>query len=63
MNTSTVFKFPSVIRRLHDGTIASYRDTFRLLLHFAKNRCGKSPSDLNLTDLDAPLISAFLDDL
>src|SRR5688572_9362126 len=27
-------------------TIASYRDTFRLLLHFAKNRCGKSPSDL-----------------
>lgn len=50
-------------RQASPHTIASYRDTFRLLLNFAKNRCGKSPSDLNLTDLDAPLISAFLDDL
>lgn len=52
-----------VQRQASPHTIASYRDTFRLLLRFAKNRCGKSPSDLNLTDLDAPLISAFLNDL
>ena len=35
-------------------TIASYRDTFRLLLGFAKSRLGKEPSKLLLTDLDAP---------
>jgi integrase/recombinase XerD len=50
-------------RQASPHTIASYRDTFRLLLKFAQKQCGKSPSRLNLTDLDAPLISAFLDDL
>ena len=50
-------------RQASPHTIASYRDTFRLLLNFAQKRCGKSPSCLNLTDLDAPLISAFLDNL
>jgi integrase/recombinase XerD len=50
-------------RQASPHTIASYRDTFRLLLNFAKNKCGKSPSSLNLTDLDAPVITAFLDDL
>lgn len=44
-------------------TIASYRDTFRLLLAFAQVRLGKPPSQLDLADLDAPFISAFLDDL
>ena len=50
-------------RQASPHTIASYRDTFRLLLNFAHEQCGKSPSSLNLTDLDAPLISAFLDTL
>ena len=50
-------------RQASPHTIASYRDTFRLLLNFAQKQCGKSPSGLNLTDLDAPLVSAFLDDL
>ena len=50
-------------RQASPHTIASYRDTFRLLLNFVQRRSGKSPSSLNLTDLDAPLISAFLDDL
>jgi integrase/recombinase XerD len=50
-------------RRASSHTIASYRDTFRLLLNFVQKRSGKSPSSLNLTDLDAPSISAFLDDL
>ena len=44
-------------------TIASYRDTFCQLLKFAQARLHKLPSDLDLRDLDAPLISAFLDEL
>jgi integrase/recombinase XerD len=42
-------------------TIISYRQTFRQLLGFAQERCKKPPSQLALEDLDAPLISAFLD--
>ena len=44
-------------------TIAAYRDTFRLLLCFAQKRTGKQPSALQIEDLDAPLITAFLDHL
>lgn len=44
-------------------TIAAYRDTFRLLLSFTQRRTGTQPSKLELEDLDAPLISAFLDHL
>jgi integrase/recombinase XerD len=50
-------------RRVSPHTIASYRDTFSLLLAFAQHRTGKPPSRLKLEDLDAPLISAFLDHL
>jgi integrase/recombinase XerD len=42
-------------------TIAAYRATMRLLLRFAAQRVGKQPSKLDLEDLDAPLIGAFLD--
>lgn len=42
-------------------TVAAYRDTFRLLLGFAQRRIGKSPSHLDIVDLDARLIGAFLD--
>jgi site-specific recombinase XerD len=42
-------------------TIASYRDTFRLLLHFAQQHLRKAPSQLALGDVDAPLVLAFLD--
>jgi integrase/recombinase XerD len=41
-------------------TIAAYRDTFRLLLRFAHDQTGKQPFDLDIDDLDAPLIGAFL---
>ena len=41
-------------------TIAAYRDTFRLLLRFAQKQTGKQPFQLDLEDLDAPLIGAFL---
>jgi integrase/recombinase XerD len=44
-------------------TIAGYRDTWRLLLSFASQRIGKNPCQLDIADLDAPLIAAFLDHL
>ena len=44
-------------------TIASYRDTFKLLLRYAEQRTGRTPSALTLHDLDAPLVLAFLDHL
>lgn len=44
-------------------TITGYRTTFRLLLAFATTRTGRTPSALDITDLDAPLIGAFLDHL
>jgi site-specific recombinase XerD len=50
-------------RKASSHTIASYRDTFRLLLKFAEKRARKPASLLNLEDLSATLISAFLDDL
>ena len=44
-------------------TIASYRDTFRLLLCSAAERTGKQPCELDFDDLGAPLIGAFLNHL
>lgn len=44
-------------------TVASYRDTFRLFLLFVRARTGKSPSELDFSDLDVELIEAFLRDL
>lgn len=41
-------------------TIASYRDSFELLLRFAERRTKRAPSALMLSDLDAPMILAFL---
>lgn len=45
------------------NTVAAYRDTFRLLLAFATERLGRPPSALDIADLDAPLIGAFLEHL
>lgn len=50
-------------RHASPHTIASYRDTFRLLLLFAKTQLKKLPWQLSLQDLDAPFIGAFLDQL
>ena len=44
-------------------TVASYRDTFRLLLRFFQERRRKPATSLTLADLDAPTILAFLADL
>jgi site-specific recombinase XerD len=50
-------------KQVSPHTIASYRDTFRLLLDFAQKQLHKQPSSLGLQDLDTPLIAAFLGDL
>jgi site-specific recombinase XerD len=50
-------------RQASPHTIAGYRDCFRLLLHFAKERLGNTPSKLRVEDLDAPFIGLFLDHL
>ena len=50
-------------RQASAHTIASYRDTFRMLLQFTQKRLHKAPSALALEDIDAPLVAAFLDDL
>jgi len=50
-------------RQASPHTIASYRDTFCLLLRFAQQRLHKAPSTLTLEDLDAPFLSAFLEHL
>ena len=47
-------------RNASPQTIAAYRDTFRLLLRFAHEQTGKQPFQLDIDDLDAPLIGAFL---
>jgi integrase/recombinase XerD len=44
-------------------TVASYRDTFRLLLGYIQRTRRKQPSALTLADLDAPTITAFLQHL
>jgi integrase/recombinase XerD len=44
-------------------TIASYRDTFELLLRYLERRTGRTPSALTLQSLDAPAVLSFLDHL
>ena len=50
-------------RRASPNTVAAYRDAWRLLLRFARDRTGKAPNQLEVADLDASLISAFLEHL
>jgi len=51
-----------LIARRHASprTVASYRDTLTLLLGYAHQRSGKLPAQLDLGDLDAVLVGAFL---
>jgi integrase/recombinase XerD len=50
-------------KRVSHNTVCSYRDTFRLLLVFTKKHLRKAPSKLMLADINAELVSAFLNDL
>jgi site-specific recombinase XerD len=47
-------------RHASGHTIAAYRDTFRLLLTYVQNETGKTPSALDISDLDAARIGGFL---
>ena len=50
-------------RHASNHTVAAYRDTYRLLVGFVRERTGIPPHQLDLADLDAPTIGAFLDHL
>ena len=71
---SSIVSFPALLenffikrlmqqRRASPHTISSYRDSFSLLLHFAKEKLGKPPSQLAFEQIDAPLIAAFLNEM
>jgi site-specific recombinase XerC len=63
--TLQAFFSDRLARQLHASprTIASYRDTLRLLLCFAQQQTMTAPSALDWAQLDEPLIVAFLDHL
>ena len=50
-------------RQASPHTISSYRDTFRQFLTFAQQHLHQQPSRMNIEQIDAPLIVAFLDEL
>ncbi len=50
-------------RQASPHTVSSYRDTFRLLFRFIQERSHKPPTQVAFEEVDAPLISAFLDDM
>jgi integrase/recombinase XerD len=50
-------------RNASPETVASYRDTFCLLLAFAEDRLKKTPAEMEFADVDAPLVLDFLDHL
>jgi len=50
-------------RALSPCTVASYRDTFVLLLRFAEKQLGKPPVSVQLTDINPKFLAAFLDHL
>jgi len=47
-------------RQASPRTVVAYRDTLRLLLSFAQQRTGRPPCQLDLADLNADLVAAFL---
>src|SRR5260370_11969634 len=48
-------------RQASPHTVAAYRDTLRLLVRFSTEHLTTEASKLDIGDLDASLISAFLD--
>ncbi len=72
--TSAIPPFPTLLqrfftqrlmqqKRVSANTISSYRDTFRLLLRFARKRLRTPPDRLAFEKLDAPLVAGFLNEL
>ncbi len=50
-------------RAASPNTIAAYRTSLRLLVCYTADKTGKKPSHLDLADIDAPLVTAFLEHL
>ena len=50
-------------RQASGHTIAAYRDAIKMLIVFAAQRTGKNPSRLDIVDLDAQTVGAFLNHL
>jgi site-specific recombinase XerD len=50
-------------KQVSPKTVLAYRDSFRLLLQFVRDKTKKMPSSLCVQDLDAPMILEFLDSL
>ena len=50
-------------RKASPHTVASYRDTFRLLVQFAQQRLKKAPCNLAMEDLDTAFLGDFLEHL
>jgi site-specific recombinase XerD len=50
-------------KQVSPRTIKSYRDTFKLLLQYVRDKTGRQPSALCISDLDAPAILQFLESL
>ena len=50
-------------RQASPHTISSYGDSFHQFLKFTEQRLGKAPSRLSFQEIDASLITAFLDHL
>jgi len=50
-------------RQASSHTIAAYRDAVKMLIVFASQQAGKTPSGLDIADLDAPVVGAFLNHL
>jgi site-specific recombinase XerD len=72
--TATIPTFPTLLqrfftqrlmqqKRVSAHTISSYRDTFRMLLAFARKKLRTSPDKLAFEKLDAPFIADFLNEL
>src|ERR1700679_945375 len=48
-------------RRVSPETVASYRDTFRLLLCYIQEKHSVAPAAARVSDLDVPIILSFLE--
>jgi site-specific recombinase XerD len=47
-------------RDVSQATVRSYRDTFRLLLGYVRERTRKRPTELGVTEFDATMVTGFL---
>lgn len=47
-------------RDVSKATVTSYRDTFRLLLGYAREQTRRKPTELTLAEIDATLVTGFL---